>query len=91
MALEITTPAFEKGKKIPDEYSCKGDDISPLIRWEGEPSETVSFALIMEDPDAPSGTFTHWIVYNLPKDCHELEKVIPIEKHLENGAVQVKK
>ncbi|MFW5644864.1 MAG: YbhB/YbcL family Raf kinase inhibitor-like protein [Bacteroidota bacterium] len=90
MAFNLTTPAFEQGASIPEVHSCKGDDTSPLLRWDGEPKGTETFALIMEDPDAPGGTFTHWMVYNLPDDCHELEKVIPIEKHLENGAIQAK-
>lgn len=90
MAFNITTPAFEQGASIPEVHSCKGDDTSPLLRWDAEPKGTETFALIMEDPDAPGGTFTHWMIYNLPDDCHELEKVIPIEKHLENGAIQAK-
>ncbi|MFW5760097.1 MAG: YbhB/YbcL family Raf kinase inhibitor-like protein [Cyclobacteriaceae bacterium] len=90
MAFNISTPSYENGANIPVEHTCEGDDISPPVRWDGEPKETVSFALIMEDPDAPGGTFTHWIVYNLPSDCHELEKIIPIERHLENNAIQGK-
>jgi Raf kinase inhibitor-like YbhB/YbcL family protein len=82
MGFEISSPAFENGAKIPIVHSCNGEDVSPLLRWEGEPKGTVTFALIMEDPDAPGGTFTHWIVYNLPADCHELEKIIPIKKNL---------
>ncbi len=90
MAFNLTTPAFQMGESIPEVHSCKGDDVSPLLRWDGEPEETETFALIMEDPDAPGGTFTHWILYNLPNDCHELEKIIPKETHLENGAIQAK-
>lgn len=90
MALHITTPAFEEGATFPVEHTCDGDNVSPLLRWDGEPKSTVTFALIVEDPDAPGGTFTHWIVYNLPNDCHELEKIIPIEKKLKNGAIQGK-
>ena len=90
MALNLYINAFENGSSFPAEHSCDGDDVSPLVRWDGEPKGTVTFALIMEDPDAPGGTFTHWIVYNLPDDCHELEKVIPIERHIDNGAIQGK-
>ncbi|MFW5820738.1 MAG: YbhB/YbcL family Raf kinase inhibitor-like protein [Bacteroidota bacterium] len=90
MAFNLTTTAFEQGASIPAVHSCKGDDTSPLLRWDGEPKGTETFALIMEDPDAPGGVFTHWMVYNLPNDCHELEEVIPIENHLENGAIQAK-
>jgi Raf kinase inhibitor-like YbhB/YbcL family protein len=90
MAMNIYITSFEQGASIPVVHTCDGDDVSPLLRWDGEPKETVSFALIMEDPDAPDGTFTHWIVYNLPKDCHELEKTIPIKRHLDNKAIQGK-
>jgi Raf kinase inhibitor-like YbhB/YbcL family protein len=90
MGFEISSPAFENGAKIPIVHSCNGEDVSPLLRWEGEPKGTVTFALIMEDPDAPGGTFTHWIIYNLPSDCHELEKIIPIKKKLDNKAIQGK-
>ena len=90
MALKIASTAFEEGIKIPEIYTCKGEDVSPQLWWEGAPAETVTFALIMEDPDAPGGTFTHWILYNIPKDTHELEKIIPIQRHLDNGAIQGK-
>jgi Raf kinase inhibitor-like YbhB/YbcL family protein len=90
MAFNIYITAFENGNSIPAVHSCDGDDVSPLIRWDGEPKGTVSFALIMEDPDAPGGTFTHWIVYNLPRDCHELDKTVPVRRHLDNKAIQGK-
>ncbi|MFP4487801.1 MAG: YbhB/YbcL family Raf kinase inhibitor-like protein [Bacteroidales bacterium] len=90
MAFTITSTAFEHGANIPKEHTCDGDDVSPALKWEGEPAGTLTYALIMEDPDAPGGTFTHWIVYNLPKDCHKLEKIIPIQKHLDNKATQAK-
>lgn len=84
MALSIRSTAFENGAGIPVEHTCDGDNTSPPLNWEGEPGGTVTFALIMEDPDSAGGTFAHWIVYNLPADCHGLEKTIPIEKNLEN-------
>lgn len=90
MAFTISSSAFEEGHKIPTVHTCDGDDTSPPIWWEGEPKDTVTFALIMEDPDAPGGTFTHWMVYNLPASCHELEKIIPIQKNLDNGGIQAK-
>ena len=90
MAFNISSPAFEYGSKIPADHACEGDDVSPQLHWDGEPKGTVTFALIMEDPDAPGGTFTHWMVYNLPPDCHSLEKIIPIEKNMDNGAIQSK-
>lgn len=90
MKFTISCKAFENGRTIPVEHTCDGDDISPGIWWEGEPKGTVTYAMIMEDPDAPDGTFTHWIIYNLPADCHNLEKIVPIQKNLDNGAIQGK-
>lgn len=90
MAFTIASTAFEEGASIPVVHTCDGDDISPALWWDEVPAETVSLALIMEDPDAPSGTFTHWIIYNLPPDSKGLEKIIPIQKNLDNGAVQGK-
>ena len=90
MTFTISSQAFEESHKIPIAHTCDGDNISPPLWWEGAPRETVSFALILEDPDAPDGTFTHWLLYNLPASCHKLEKIIPIQKKLENGAIQAK-
>ncbi len=90
MAFNITTTAFEYGASIPQKHTCEGDNTSPPLRWDESPKGTITYALIMEDPDAPGGTFTHWIVYNIPGDATELEKIIPIEKHLDNKAIQGK-
>ncbi len=90
MAFNISSTAFEYGVKIPEKHTCEGDDTSPRLLWDGEPKGTVSFALIMEDPDAPGGTFTHWIMYNIPADCHQLENIIPIQKKLKDGSIQGK-
>lgn len=90
MAFNLTTRAFENGATIPAKHTCKGDDLSPPLDWDEIPKGTTSLALIMEDPDAPGGTFIHWIVYNLPADNNGLEANIPRQKHLKNGATQGK-
>lgn len=90
MAFNITTTAFEYGASIPVKHTCKGDDLSPPLSWDEVPKGTTSLALIMEDPDAPGGTYTHWIVYNLPPESTGLEAITPIQKHLKNGATQGK-
>ncbi|HKJ43886.1 MAG TPA: YbhB/YbcL family Raf kinase inhibitor-like protein [Sunxiuqinia sp.] len=90
MAFNITTTAFEYGKSIPAKHACTGDDLSPQLSWDDVPKGTTSLALTIEDPDAPGGTFTHWIVYNLPADSNGLEAIVPIQKHLANGATQGK-
>lgn len=72
MSFVLETKAFPKGGEIPSRYTCSGEDISPALFWSGAPQETKSFALIVDDPDAPSGTFTHWIVYDLPAGARQL-------------------
>lgn len=77
----LESPAFGDGERIPEKYTCDGLDISPPLRWRDYPLETRSFILIMEDPDAPGGTFTHWIIYNMPADANGLEEgVKPLEE-----------
>ncbi len=68
----LTSSAFQPQQKIPTRYTCDGEDISPPLEWKGSPVGTKSFALILDDPDAPSGTFTHWVLYNLPASRFEL-------------------
>jgi len=77
MALVLTSPAFADGGAIPPRYTCEGEDISPELSWEGEPSATKSFGLIVDDPDAPDPrapkiTWVHWVLYDIPVDVHVL-------------------
>ncbi len=67
--LKISSPAFTEGGDIPMEYTCQGQDVNPPLTIEGLPPETVTLALIMEDPDAPVGTFDHWIVWNIERSA----------------------
>ncbi len=64
--LTVTSAAFTDGASIPGKYSCKGESISPPLKWSGAPAQTKSYALIVQDPDAPSGTFYHWVDFNIP-------------------------
>jgi Raf kinase inhibitor-like YbhB/YbcL family protein len=64
--MKISSPAFKHDDMIPSEYTCDGSDISPPLIISEAPSETQSLAIIMDDPDAPMGTFTHWVVWNIP-------------------------
>jgi Raf kinase inhibitor-like YbhB/YbcL family protein len=66
MPLTITSPAFRDGEVVPTRYTCDGENLSPRLAWRDAPPETKSFVLIVEDPDAPSGTFRHWAIYNIP-------------------------
>jgi hypothetical protein len=87
--MEIRSSAFFIGNPIPFKYTCDGDNISPSLQWEDPPEGTQSFALILEDPDAPNKTFTHWILYNLPAECRELPENAT-GSSLPKGAVQGK-
>jgi Raf kinase inhibitor-like YbhB/YbcL family protein len=88
MDIKITSSAFEEGGLIPSKYTCDGADISPPLQWESVPEGTKSIALISDDPDAPMGTWVHWVLFNLPADTTELAENIPPDKTLPNGARQ---
>lgn len=77
MPFELTSTAFANGEAIPEKYSCKGEDISPPLAWGDPPDGTKSFVLIMDDPDAPVGTWDHWILFNIPVDMRELPEDLP--------------
>ena len=92
MALILTSPAFANNGAIPKQYTCEGADISPPLRWSGAPQGTKSFALIVDDPDAPDPrapkiTWVHWVVYNIPADANELAEGAA-KKGLAAGAQQ---
>lgn len=72
-AMILKSPAFAHNALIPKEYTCTGADHSPPLIWKNIPENTQSFVLIMDDPDAPMGLWVHWILFNLPADCHELK------------------
>lgn len=74
MALHVTSSAFSEGQPIPEKYSCDGRNLSPPLKWSGAPEKTKSLAIIADDPDAPSGTFTHWVLYDLPAKTSELKE-----------------
>ncbi len=74
MSFQLTSSAFSAGNAIPAVYSCKGKDISPPLAWSQPPAGTASLVLIMDDPDAPIGTWDHWVVFNLPASLTELKE-----------------
>ncbi len=86
--MELKSDAFRNGGDIPDKYTCDGEDISPPLRWGDLPYETKSLVLIMTDPDAPVGTWTHWTVYSLMSDSDSLEENIPKVGRLDDGMKQ---
>ena len=72
MAFQIFSAAFSEGGWIPDLHSCQGADISPPLEWSGAPGGTLSFALVVDDPDAPAGNWNHWLLYDIPAKVHNL-------------------
>nr|MBI3613877.1 YbhB/YbcL family Raf kinase inhibitor-like protein [Nitrospirota bacterium] len=72
MAFELQSPAFSSGGEIPVKHTCDGPDLSPPLRWTEPPAKTKSLALIMDDPDAPVGTWVHWVLYGLAPTVREL-------------------
>jgi Raf kinase inhibitor-like YbhB/YbcL family protein len=74
MAFTLTSSAFEDGETIPRACTCDGIDVAPPLAWSGAPEGTRSYALIMEDPDAPRGIFTHWLLYDIPATTTDLQE-----------------
>lgn len=90
MAFSIRSSAFDNGAAIPQEYTCQGRNISPQLEWEGLPSGTQSLALVCDDPDAPAGTWVHWVIYNIPATTSNLKQGIPTSPQLAEGMLQGK-
>jgi Raf kinase inhibitor-like YbhB/YbcL family protein len=72
MAFRLTVAGFREGETIPKQHTCEGKDVSPALAWEGAPAGTQSFALIMDDPDAPVGTWNHWLLWDIPATINSL-------------------
>jgi Raf kinase inhibitor-like YbhB/YbcL family protein len=90
MALQLTSSVLKEGQAIPKKYTSDGDDVSPPLEWTGTPERTVSFALINDDPDAPRGTWVHWVIFNISGKERELRENVPTDETLPSGAVQGK-
>jgi Raf kinase inhibitor-like YbhB/YbcL family protein len=90
MAFELTSSALKAKETIPKEYTCDGSDMSIPLKWNDVPERTRSFALIADDPDAPRGTWVHWVIYDIPADVRELSAGIGHEESFRNGSKQGK-
>ena len=90
VAIILSTGAFPAGGSIPARYTCDGADVSPALAWAGTPAGTASYALIADDPDAPAGTWVHWVVFNLPGTLAALPEDVPKTDELRGfgGALQ---
>jgi Raf kinase inhibitor-like protein, YbhB/YbcL family len=85
--IVVTTTAFKDGSEIPAEFTCSGKNVSPSCEWSGVPDTAGSSAVIMDDPDAPSGLFTHWILFNIPPGKCRIESGIPKKQAFEDGSM----
>ncbi|HEX6106907.1 MAG TPA: YbhB/YbcL family Raf kinase inhibitor-like protein [Gemmatimonadales bacterium] len=87
-ALHLTSADLVHGEPVPVRHTCDGEDLSPALAWTGVPVETRSFALICDDPDAPRGTWVHWLLFDLPAQAAELGQGVPRSPELPSGARQ---
>lgn len=86
--LSVTSPAFKDNQRIPVKYTADGDDMSPPLKWADIPEGVAEYALIVDDPDAPGGVFTHWVIYGIPGSYDHLDSGVPQVEELDNGAMQ---
>jgi hypothetical protein len=88
MPLELKSPDFSSGGIIPKQFTCDGADMSPALEWNDPPAATKSFALVADDPDAPVGTWVHWVLFNLPASARSLAQNIPKKEQMVDGSFQ---
>jgi len=88
MNLQVKSPDFASGGTIPKQFTCEGVDASPALEWSAPPSGTESFALITDDPDAPAGTWVHWVAFDLPPTLRSLPQAVPKKEQLPDGTRQ---
>jgi Raf kinase inhibitor-like YbhB/YbcL family protein len=88
MPFELRSPSFQDGGTIPAKYTCDGEDVSPALAWANPPPGTRAFALIMDDPDAPVGTWVHWVVYDVPGGVTGLPEGVNPGERLPDGGTQ---
>ncbi len=86
--MQVTSPAFTEGAMIPRRYTCDGDNVSPPLQWGGVPAQAQSIALIAADPDAPGGTWTHWVLFDLPANANGLPESVPAQAGVPGGGAQ---
>ncbi|MET1127719.1 MAG: YbhB/YbcL family Raf kinase inhibitor-like protein [Thermoproteota archaeon] len=86
--IEVASPAFEEGERIPPRFTCDGDDVSPRLEWRGTPPEAKSLAIVMYDPDAPGGIFLHWLLYDVNPQARDLEEAVPKRSFVEGVGKQ---
>jgi len=90
MSIDLHSPVFQSGNDIPQKYTGQGENFSPPLEWSDAPEGTKSFAVMVDDPDAPRGVFNHWVLYNLPADQRQLPEHFPRKPSLDDGTRQGK-
>jgi Raf kinase inhibitor-like YbhB/YbcL family protein len=85
--LTVASPAFAPGTTIPTDFTCSGADRSPPLEWHGAPKSTQSYALIVDDPDAPGGKFIHWVAYNFPATATSIAEGVPKTARIPGGGI----
>jgi len=90
MEMKLESAGFKEGQAIPKQYTCDGVNVSPPLEWNGVPKNAKTLAVICDDPDAPSGTWVHWVLYNLPADDMGLIENAPATEKLKAGGMQGK-
>lgn len=88
MAFTIQSSDFANGADIPRAFTCDGEDRSPALSWSGAPAETKAFALVADDPDAPAGTWVHWVIFNIPGKTQSLPTGVEKKEQLADGSKQ---
>ncbi len=88
VSFAMQVPSFGNGGEIPRRYTCEGENLSPALRWDGVPAGAHSLALIVDDPDAPAGTFTHWLAWNIPTNLGMLQSGMPHKEAVGGGTRQ---
>ncbi len=89
LTITLRSPAFSDGERIPKEYTCDGSDRSPALEWSGVPKSAQALALICDDPDAPMGTWSHWVIVHLPPTVTGLKEAVPPARDLPASSMEM--
>jgi Raf kinase inhibitor-like YbhB/YbcL family protein len=88
MVFKLESSAFSNEGTVPSKYTCDGPDVSPPLKWSGAPEGTKTFAMICDDPDAPMGTWVHWVMWNIPANVSEFKEGMSKDPKLSDGTMQ---